>query len=262
MKLFIARIKALFRYKDLIGQLVTRDIKLKYRRSFLGYLWSVLNPLSIMIVLTIVFSKMFNRNISNFPVYLISGQIMFNYMSQSTQQAIHSIVGNSSLLKKTYLPKYIFTLSKVTSGFVDFLFSMGALVIVMIATKCSVSWHIILFPVITLELYVFCLGLGMFLAQANVFFRDIQYIYSAVIAAWMYLTPLFYPLTMLPDNIQWVIKRFNPMYMYVTQFRDILLNHQIPGWKLFSAGAICSLIALVVGVVTFSKKQDKFILYI
>lgn len=128
MSLFVARIKGFVRFKDLMGQLVSRDLKLKYRRSVLGYLWSVLNPLFIMIIMAIVFSKMFTRaSITNFPVYLMSGQVMFNFMNLSTKSAIQSINGSASLLKKTYVPKYVFTVSKIISGLIDCVFSMGAL---------------------------------------------------------------------------------------------------------------------------------------
>ena len=133
MSLFVARIKGFVRFKDLMGQLVSRDLKLKYRRSVLGYLWSVLNPLFIMIIMAIVFSKMFTRaSITNFPVYLMSGQVMFNFMNLSTKSAIQSINGSASLLKKTYVPKYVFTVSKIISGLIDCVFSMGALLIVML----------------------------------------------------------------------------------------------------------------------------------
>ena len=188
MEVWKSRIRNFWRYKDLMAQLVSRDIKLKYRRSFLGYLWSVLNPLLIMCVMTVVFSTMFKRDIENFPVYLFCGQLMFNFMNTSTHQAIYSITGNASLLKKTYVPKYIFTVSKISSGLVDFFFSLGALLLVMIVTHAKFSLYLLLVPIVALELYVFCVGLGMFLAQANVFFRDIQYIYNAVTTAWMYLT--------------------------------------------------------------------------
>lgn len=113
MRAWIDRINVFMKYKDLLIQLVSRDIKLKYRRSFLGYLWSVLNPLFVMIIMTIVFSTMFSRNIENFPVYLFTGKMLFDFMSTSTNQAMTSVTGNAALLKKTYVPKYIFTLSKV-----------------------------------------------------------------------------------------------------------------------------------------------------
>lgn len=252
----------LWQYKDLLKLLVTRDIKLKYRRSFLGYLWSVLNPLMIMIVMSIVFSTMFNRNIENFPVYLFCGQLLFNYMNNSTHQAIFSITSNAPLLKKTYVPKFIFTVSKITSGMVDLVFSLGALVIVMVATRAKFTWYMLLFPLVILQLYMFCVGLGLFLAQANVFFKDSQFIYNAVITAWMYLTPIFYPLEMLPEWLIFCVKHFNPMYFYVGQFRDLVYTGVMPGAIITIAGWGASIIMLIIGIWSFSRSEDNFILYI
>lgn len=147
----------------------------------------------IMAVMVVVFSQIFRFEIDHYPVYLIIGQTLFNFMSESTGQAIYSILGNAPLLKKVYVPKYIFTLSKVTSSLVNLLFSLGAMLIVFIASRIQFSIYMLFIPVILIELYVFCLGLGMFLAQAAVFFRDIQYIYNVFITVWMYLTPIFYP---------------------------------------------------------------------
>lgn len=260
--LFQQRLLNSWKYKDLLKQLVMRDIKLKYRRSFLGYLWSVLNPLLIMIVMAIVFSTMFKHDIENFPVYLFCGQIMFNFMNNSTHQAIFSITGNAALLKKTYVPKYIFTVSKITSGLVDFFFSLGALFIVMIATGARFTLYLFLIPFVAIQLYLFCIGLGMFLAQANVFFRDIQYIYNAVTTAWMYLTPIFYPIDLLPPNVMWVVKHCNPMYFYVGQFRDLAYYGQLPGPKIMFAGCVTAILMLFIGIRSFLKTQHKFILYI
>lgn len=262
MNLMIARLHGFWKYKDLSKQLVMRDIKLKYRRSFLGYLWSVLNPLLIMIVMAIVFSSMFKRDIENFPVYLFTGQILFNFMNQSTHQALQSINGSAALLKKTYIPKYIFTFSKITSGLVDLIFSMGALLIVMVATGARFTWYNLLFPFVLIQLYVFCLGLGLFLAQANVFFRDIQYIYNAVTTAWMYLTPIFYPIDSLPDHVMWFVKHCNPMYFYVGQFRDVMYIGQFPGPKIIFAGCVTAGLMLMIGIYSFLKNQNRFILYI
>ena len=249
-------------YRDLLRLLVSRNIKLKYRRSFLGYLWSVLNPLLIMIVMTIVFSTMFNRDIENFPVYLFCGQLLFNFMNTSTHQAIFAITGNASLLKKTYVPKYIFVLSKITSGLIDCVFSLGALLIVILVTGAKLSWWALLFPVVFLQLYIFCVGLGLFLAQANVFFRDSQFIYNAVTTAWMYLTPIFYPIDMLPDWLEWCVKHLNPMYFYVGQFRDLVYYGRFPGSAIFAAGCLTALAALVVGFWSFRRSEDRFILYV
>ena len=255
-------IDELWNYKDLLKLLVSRDIKLKYRRSFLGYLWSVLNPLMIMIIMTIVFSTMFSRNIENFPVYLFCGQLLFNYMNNSTHQAIFSITSNAALLKKTYVPKFIFTVSKITSGMVDLVFSLGALVIVMVATRARFTWYILLFPLVIVQLYMFCVGLGLFLAQANVFFKDSQFIYNAVTTAWMYLTPIFYPLEALPEWLIWFVKHLNPMYFYVGQFRDLVYVGTMPGPVITIAGWSAAIIMLVIGLWSFSKSEDNFILYI
>ena len=251
-----------WKYRDLLKLLVTRDIKLKYRRSFLGYVWSILNPLLIMIVMTIVFSFMFKENIQNFPVYLFCGQLLFNFMNQTTNQSIYSVSGNASLLKKTYVPKYIFTLAKVTSGLIDLVFSLGALIIVMIATKAQFTFYSLLFPFVILQVYVFSLGFGLFLAQMNVFFKDIQYIYNAVMTAWIYVSCIFYPITMLPEKLQWIISHLNPMYFYIAQFRAIIHAGVLPDPFFVYAGIGSALISLVIGIFTFMKAKDKFILYI
>ena len=220
MNIWREQVHNIFKYKELVHELILRDLKLKYRRSFLGYLWSVLNPLLVMIVMSVVFSTIFKRNIENFPVYLFTGQVLFNFMNQSTTQALSSINANAALLKKTYVPRYIFTFSKISSGLVDLIFSLAALIIVMIATGARFSFYNLLFPFVLIQLYIFCLGLGMFLAQAAVFFRDIQYIYNAVTTAWLYVTPIFYPVDMLSEEMVWIVKYLNPMYFYIGQFRD------------------------------------------
>lgn len=254
--------KEIYKYKDLVRELISKDLKLKYRRSVLGYLWSILNPLGIMLVMVIVFSNMFRWDIPNYPVYLIVGQTMFNYMNASTTHSIYSILDNSSLLKKIYVPKYIFTLSKVTSDLVDFLFSMGAILLVMIVTKVSFSWWLFLVPVVAFQLYLFSLGLGLFLAQASVFFRDIQYIYAVVMTAWTYLTPIFYPEEMLPEWLHFLVVRFNPMFYYVKQMRQIIIYHTYPDPKLVISGTLIALIMLLIGSCFFKKNQSKFILYV
>ena len=255
-------IQELWAYRDLLRLLVSRNVKLKYRRSFLGYLWSVLNPLLIMIVMTIVFSTMFSRNIENFPVYLFCGQLLFNFMNTSTHQAIFAITGNAALLKKTYVPKYIFILSKITSGLVDCVFSLGALLIVIVATGAKLTWWTLLIPMVFLQLYIFCIGLGLFLSQANVFFRDTQFIYNAVTTAWMYLTPIFYPIEALPDTVAWIIKHLNPLYFYVGQFRDLVYYGRCPGPAILAAGCVTAVVMLVIGIWSFNRSEDRFILYI
>lgn len=256
------RLQVLYQYRHLIKQLVIKDIKLKYRRSFLGYVWSVLNPLMVMVVMYLVFSQMFRFNVANYPAYLIIGQTLFTFMTEATNQAIFSITGNGSLLKKIYVPKYIFTLSKVTGSLVNLLFSLGAMVIVFIITKVKFSLAMLFVPVVMMQLYVFSLGLGLFLAEASVFFRDIQYIYSVLTTAWMYLTPIFYPLEQLPEFMRKAIKLLNPMYRYIQQFRTIVLEQSMPGVQEILYGFALAFLFLVIGSWAFIRKQDDFILYI
>ena len=249
-------------YKPLLQQLVMKDIKLKYRRSFLGYVWSILNPLMIMIIMVLVFSNMFRFDIVNYPVYLIIGQTIFNFVSESTNQAMFSITGNAALMKKTYVPKYIFTLSKVSSSFVNTIFALGAMLIVFMVCHVRFNFYMMFIPIILLQVYIFCIGLGLLLAQGTVFFRDIQHIYGAFLTAWMYLTPVFYPIQQLPFELMWMIKHFNPLYAYITQFRMIVLEGVFPDPRLILYGFVVSFVGLGIGSWIFMKKQDHFILYI
>jgi lipopolysaccharide transport system permease protein len=251
-----------FRYRELFLQLVSRDIKLKYRRSVLGYLWSVLNPLFTMVIMSVVFSTIFAQGIRDYSVYLLCGSLLFGFMNGAVSRAIPSVTGGAALLKKIYIPKYIFTLAAVTSEFVTLLFSLGALVIVMLITRLRLSWHVILIPIPIIELYVFSMGLGLFLAQAFVFFRDVQYLWGVFSTAWMYFTPIFYPVSMLPENVRLVITNFNPLYYYIAQFRYFIVGGDT-GWMIECfRGALIAIIMMLIGLVTFSRNKNKFVLYL
>lgn len=251
-----------WKYRDFLKLLVIKNVKLKYRRSWLGYVWSILSPLMVMTVMSVVFSTMFKRNIENFPVYLFCGQLLFNFMNTATTQSCYSISSNAALLKKTYVPKYLFTLAKVTSSMVDLLFSLGALLIVLLVTRHPVNGYALLFPLTLVQLYVFCVGLGLFLAQASVYFKDTQFIYGAVTTAWMYLTPIFYPIESLPEQLIWLVKHFNPMYFYIGQFRDLVYYGRMPGHLIILAGCGAAVAMLLIGVWSFMRSKDNFILYI
>ena len=269
--------KRFIRYWDLLVLLVQRDVKLKYRRSFLGYIWSVLNPLLSMLVMVIVFSTMFKRSIEKYPVYLICGNILFAFMRDASTQAMHSVIDNAQLLKKANVPRYIFTLSKVTSAAVNFVFSLGALLIVMLAQHVPFQWMNLLIVVPIFELYVFCVGLGLFLGAITVFFRDVKNIWGVITLAWMYLTPIFYSLesfyqpgvenaNLAMNTLGLFIRRFNPMYIYIQQFRYLIMQYS-PAWEvpcgvLMWRGAIVAAAVLIVGAVTFRRTENKFILYI
>ncbi len=248
-------------YKPLLKELVGRDLKVKYRRSFLGYVWSLLNPLLMMCVMSYVFSEMFKSSIPNFPLYLISGQTLWNFFNESTNMSMHSVIQNGSLIKKVYIPKFIFPISRVMSSFVTMSFSLIAIVIVILFTKATVYWTILLFWIPLLFLFVFCCGIGLVLAALSTYFRDITHLYGVLTLAWMYATPVFYDVSILPENVRATIG-MNPMYYFITFFRSLVLYGQIPTWDVWRFCVISSLIALVIGLLVFKKMQRNFILYI
>jgi lipopolysaccharide transport system permease protein len=263
MKKILSYINTFLKYRELFFQLVAREIKLKYRRSILGYVWSILNPLLIMIVMIIVFSNMFRHNIEYFPVYLLIGQMLFNFMSTATSRSLTSVIDNASLFKKIFIPKYIFTLAVVTSELVNLFFMLGALIIVIIATGVPVTWRIIFILIPIIQIYVFCIGLGLFLAQATVFFRDVIYIWSVITTAWLYLSAIFYPVNVLPDKIYFLVTQFNPLYFYIAMFRNFTFGGPNMGsLDLAIRGAVAAGLMLILGLVSFSYNKKKFILYI
>lgn len=240
---------------------MVRDIKLKYRRSVLGIIWSILNPLLMMIVLTIVFSTLFKRDIKNFPVYLLTGRIMFSFYAEATNAAMVSIIKSSSLIKKVYIPKYIFPLSKTLSAFVNLIFSLVALVIVMLVTKLKFTWVILLFPLPLIYVLMFAIGIGLALSAYAVFFRDILHLYSVLLTAWTYLTPIFYPINIVPEKYRILIK-LNPLYYIISCFRQIILYGKIPSFYLNLICFSIGFFSMIIGLIVFYKKQDKFILHI
>lgn len=249
------------KYQWLLCELIFRDLKIKYRRSFLGYLWSILNPLMLMGVLTIVFSTMFRFDIPNYPVYLLTGQLLFGFFSESTNMAMTSILGGASLIKKVYLPKYIFPVSRVLSSFTTMLFSLAALVIVMAVTEADYHITVLLLPVILLYLLLFSVGVSLILSVMVVYFRDIQYLYGVLLTALNYLTPIFYPASMLPEWLK-DLMFLNPMYNFIEMFRKIMLYGQ---WPTMIEHLICMLFAvggLLLGIWVFKNNQKDFILYI
>lgn len=245
-----------------LQSLVSRDFKLKYRRSVLGVLWSLLNPLLMMIVMAAVFSYMFRFKIENFPVYLILGTIMFDFMSRSTAAAMESIVDSQALIKKVRIEKVIFPLEKVVFELVNFALALVAAAAVMAFFRVVPSIHIIwALPLLIVLVTLFCTGLSLLLSALSVFFRDVMHLWSVLLTAWTYATPLFYPFEMLPDWMQTVMQ-FNPMYHYITFFRDFMMWNALPTVNQMLAGIAMAVITFLVGLFVFRRTESKFILHI
>ncbi len=249
------------RYRHLLGNLVRRDLTVKYRRSALGWLWSMLNPLLMMLVMTAVFSYMFKMEIDYFPVYLLCGQLVFNFFSEATNTALDSVIANSALIKKVYIPKYIFPLEKIIFSFVNTLFSFVPLIGVIIVLRAPLTFWAMLAPVPLLMLFVFNLGAGMILSSLVIFFRDIKHLYGVLVLALTYMTPIFYPESLLPEGMKTVIQ-INPLYWFVSLFRQLVWVGKAPTAQMWLLPAAWAVVLLVLGVIIFKRNQDRFILYI
>ncbi len=249
------------KYRGLLSQLVLRDIKVKYKRSVLGLLWSVLNPLLTMTVMAIVFSQLFRFDIENFAAYLITGQIMFNFFSEATNMAMKTIMENASLIKKVYIPKYIFTISRNLSSLVNLAFSFIAVLIVVIFSGIKFNYSLVFAVLSLIYIFTFAAGVSLVLSAVAVFFRDVVHLYGVLLTAWMYLTPIFYPISIVPARYLFLIK-INPLYYYIEHFRTIILLQKVPSLQLNGICLLISLLSLLIGLRVFFKLQDRFILYI
>jgi ABC-type polysaccharide/polyol phosphate export permease len=249
------------KYRPLLNELTVRDIKTRYRRSVMGVLWSLLNPLCTMIVLSIVFSNLFKSDIENFPLYIMAGQVVFNFYSEATSNSMNAIIGNSSLIKKAYIPKYLFVLSRIMSSLVNLMASFAAFIGIMLVLRAEMHYTIVLAFIPIAFTTVFSAGVGLILAAYAVKFRDLIHIYGVFITALLYLTPIIYPMSMLPDTIRKVVL-LNPLTNMVNMFRDVAINGLLPGWQsILIATAECAVV-MIIGLYAFYKKQDSFILNI
>lgn len=249
------------KYKFLIKQLVGRDFKTKYKRSILGVCWSLLNPILTMAVQYVIFSTIFRQSIENFPLYLLCGSVLFTFFTDSVGNGLMSIVGNASLITKVYIPKYIYPVSKVLSTAINLLLSMIPLLIVVLITKAPITKAYWLIPFVVFCLVLFCIGMSFLLSSAMVFFRDTQFLWGVVTILWMYATPLFYPETIIPEHLRFILD-FNPMYHYVTFIRMIMLYGESPYLIEYVYCMEFSIIVLLCGIFVYKKTENKFILYI
>ena len=257
----VKAITAMQKYRFLIKQLVDRDFKAKYKRSVLGVFWSFLNPLLNMAVQYVVFSNLFKFDIPNFPVYLLCGNVIFSYFSESCGMALTSIVGNASLITKVYVPKYIYPLTRILSSLINLLISMIPLIAVALISGLLPTPAYILALYVFVCLALFCLGMGLLLSAAMVFFRDIQFLWGVLTTIWMYLTPIFYPVSILPEGIKGIVEA-NPLYYNVTFVRTCIMDGVSPEPAMYVQCLLYAIAALVTGAWVFKKNQDKFVLYL
>ena len=254
-------IQNFLKFRPLLMELVTRDIKTKYRRSILGVLWTLLNPLLMMLVLSVVFSHIFKFQVENYPLYILSGQVVFNFFSESTSSAMSSIINNAPLIKKVYIPKYLFTLSRVASSVVNVMASFCALIVVMVFSGIELNFTVLLLVVPMGILIIFSTGIGLLLATVAVKFRDIIHLYGVLITALTYLTPVIYPISILSAKIRFFVE-LNPLTGILNMFRNLMLYNTLPTVGQLLTSVTIAIGTFLLGLFVFYKNQDKFILNI
>ncbi len=261
------------RYTPLLKNLVTKDIKIKYRRSALGIAWSILNPMLTMIVLTQVFQLILRIQVENFATYYIVGSAMWTFFSEATTISLDAILGSSSLIKKVYIPKYIFPLEKCIYSLVNFMFSLIAVLIVMLIQGVYPTLTTLLFPIPVFYCFLFTCGMCFILSAVTVYFRDIAHLYSVFLTMWIYLTPIIYPIKLIEDqlaakpddtfiNIVYTAIQYNPLTHFVEYFRDVVMYNTIPSLEQNLTCLSISGVVFILGCLIFKKAEGKFILHI
>ena len=255
------KIKEFRQYNNLFTELVRKGIKLKYRRSYLGIVWSMIEPLLTMIVLTLVFGTLLGHKEKSFPVYILTGRLMYTLFSQSTTSALKSIRQNEAMIKKVYVPKYLYPLANICFNYILFLISLVVLAVVALVLGVFPTWRTLLAIVPLLNLFLLSIGVGMILATNGVYFRDMEYLWNVALMLIMYTCAIFYyPKKILNSNVSWILK-FNPLFCIINNFRNCVFGRAMSAHMLiysFTFAFIC----IVIGIAVFNKKQDQFILHL
>ncbi len=254
-------VKEFRQYSNLFAELVRKGIKLKYRRSYLGVIWSMVEPLLTMIVLTLVFGTLLGHHEKEFPVYILAGRLIYSLFSLSTTTALKSIRQNEGMIKKVYVPKFLYPLSGIVFNYILFAISLVVLAAVGLALGVYPTVRIFMTIIPLLILFVLCVGVGMILATVGVFFRDLEYLWNVALMLVMYTCAIFYyPDVILSSNVNFILK-YNPLFCVISNFRSCIFGETMDMWMLAYSAAF-ALITVIIGNYIFEKNQDKFILYI
>jgi ABC-type polysaccharide/polyol phosphate export permease len=253
--------REIVKYKELLRNLVARDIKKRYKRSALGFLWVMLDPLLMMLIFYLVFAGIFGASVGNYAAYVMSGLILWQLFAQGTKVSALAFLHSRDLLNKVYLPKAIFPLSTVACSMVHFIFSLAPLLALIIFSGASLSYDIVLLPFILCLVFVFSLGVSLTVSTLAVFFHDVIFIYDVILMGWMYLTPLFYPVSVLPGWLR-PFMSLNPFYHYTSLFRACLYDGTIAKTEHFIAGTLFAVGSFLLGWVIYQRNKDRLIYYL
>jgi ABC-2 type transport system permease protein len=251
----------LFTFKEVLEELVKRDIKVRYKRSVLGILWTMLNPLLMMVITTVVFSNLFRGSIKNFPIYMLSGYVVWAFFSQATVSASSSVIDSSGLSRRIYVPASLFPLASVIGALINLLLSLVPLALLVAVTGGQFTWALLFLPVSLAIMAAFTYGLGLMLAAASVFFRDTLYTYQVLLIAWMYLTPIFYPPEIIPQ--EWsILVSLNPVFHLVQLVRAPVYGGVLPSLDNVLVGSGYALAVLLCGWRYFESSRNSFVSYL
>lgn len=241
----------------LLEEIVKKNFSSKYKDSILGIFWTILNPLLMMALFTIIFSTIFNRNIVNFPIYFLTGWCTFMYFTNSISTSMMALKGNKNILQKTPAPKYIFVIGAIISEFLNFLVMLLLLIIIMIITHAPFYWTMVLSIIPIISLSILISGIGFILSIACVYYTDIKHLWTVLSMVFMYASGIFYPMDIIPEPFRSYITTLNPLYWTIDQFRCFIYLGQIPGMHSIINFILISLIILVFGVIMFKKYENK-----
>ena len=250
-----------YRYRQLIWALAMKELKVRYKRSVLGFLWALLNPALMMLVLTLVFATIMRFSIKHYAIFLLSALLPWTFFAQSLGYAVESIVGNGELIKKVAVPKLVFPVAAVVSNIINLLLSLIPLAILVPLMRHPIYWTWLYLPVPMLALIIFTLGVTFLFAAANVYYRDVTHIVQVVLSAWFYFTPIIYGLDLIPVNRQWLFK-LNPLLYVINGFRLAVYYGMLPRWQSVATSFVCAFAALLIGYGIFRKYQDDFVFYV
>lgn len=264
----VARLQELFRYRDLLRNLVVSEIKTRYKNSVLGFVWSLLNPLAMMMVFTVVFGVLWpNHQIDNFPIFLLCGLLPWNFFSASVFSSINSVLSNGNLVKKVYFPREILPIAAILAQLVNFLLALVVLFAALLIVGTNFSPWLWTLPLIILIQTCFSLGIGLVLSTLQVFYRDTQLVMEVVMLAWFFLTPVFYTASQLPESYplwgyelpaQRILYILNPMASLINVYRDLLYNGYRTDIDFFIRTTITAFLALSFGYWFFTRYSDRF----
>lgn len=253
----ISFIKDLFNYRELLKNNIKKEIRGKYKGAWLGVLWSYLNPLLMLAVYSIVFSKIMRIDIPNYTVFLFTALVPWNFFTMTVSQSSFSIVANGNILKKVYFPREIIPFSVVSSNLINFLISCLILVVFLLAGGVGISWYILYFPLILLIQYILLIGISFVTSALTVYIRDLEHIISIGLMVLFYGTPIVYSMDMVPSSLKMILS-INPMTAIINAYRDILFYQVTPNIKALGTLAVISGFLLIIGLFIFRKLQKGF----